>query len=234
MLLTSNKRLALSPGDVFGNLTAICFVGRNNQSKQIWAVQCSCGKFLVVKKGQLFDKKKPRRSCGCLHKPFVPKQRLGGIVKHGMTRTNVYQIWSGLRRRCLSPNNKDYHNYGGRGIRVCERWEEFQNFYADMGEPPPRYTLHRIDNDGDYSPENCVWATVEYQNQHKGSCRMVMLHGEQMSAAQVARALGVKETTFYLWLKTYGSDGAIEKASTYKPRRTTPRLERQAQWPLLT
>lgn len=83
--------------------------------------------------------------------------------KHGKSRTRMYKAWTGMLQRCNNPNSVEYSRYGGSGITVCERWHDFANFYADMGERPPGMTLDRIDSAGNYCKSNCRWATVAEQ-----------------------------------------------------------------------
>lgn len=113
---------------------------------------------------------------------------------HGRTKTSTYNIWLSMRQRCINPNNQAYDRYGGRGIKVCDRWlHSFENFLADMGERPRGLTLERIDNDGDYGPGNCRWATYKEQGCNQRSNNRLTFQGETLTVAQWARKLGVRD-----------------------------------------
>lgn len=86
---------------------------------------------------------------------------------HGMSKTRTYKSWQRMHQRCYNPNETGYENWGGRGIKVCEQWKEFENFYKDMGDRPINTSLDRINNDGNYEPSNCKWSTRHEQNLNK-------------------------------------------------------------------
>ena len=118
-----------------------------------------------------------------------------GNTRHGMYGTPEYVTWYGMLSRCRNKSIPSYKYYGGRGIRVCERWLKFENFYKDMGSRPEGKTLDRIDVDGDYTPENCRWATHEEQVNGRRNVHRITKDGVTRSAAQWSRITGIKIAT---------------------------------------
>ncbi len=147
----------------YGRLTAICQTGIRD-GHATWEFICECGN-KVVRRVSHVTGHRGTSSCGCL-----PKER---ATKHGHVADgkipSEYRIWSGIKARCLNENSSAYASYGGRGITMCDRWHDsFENFLADMGtRPSSKHSVDRIDNDGDYSPTNCHWATATEQARNK-------------------------------------------------------------------
>jgi len=140
----------------FHNLKVISFSHVNKNGDTHWHCSCDCGNHTIVCGTNL--KNSGTKSCGCLRNGIYNQT-------HGMSGTLIYRIWSGMLNRCNNPNNQYYYRYGGRGIKVCTRWHKFENFLADMGKRPKNKTLDRVNNDGDYTYENCRWATkIEQAN----------------------------------------------------------------------
>ncbi|MCP1173759.1 hypothetical protein [Ralstonia chuxiongensis] len=131
---------------------------------------------------------------------------------HQQYGTREYQAWANMKARCENPNNIRYHRYGGRGIKVCERWRNsFEAFLADMG-PSNGLTIDRIDNDGNYEPGNCRWATVREQSQKTSRIKLLTFNGETLSLAEWARRLGIRANTLTMRLNAY--KWPLEKALT--------------------
>lgn len=106
---------------------------------------------------------------------------------HGMTGTTTYKSWCEMKSRCLNPDNRNYPGWGGRGITVCQRWQDsFQNFLDDMGEKPPGTTLERLDNDGPYEPKNCVWADRTVQSRNRRYTKLTMELAESIRSDREA------------------------------------------------
>ena len=117
-----------------------------------------------------------------------------GHAGRGKKRTSVYRRWVGMRARCNSKTNPAYNNYGGRGIKVCESWNKFENFFADMGYPPKGTSLDRINNDGNYEPSNCRWADKATQSRNRRGIIMLTLNGKTQTLKDWALELGVSYT----------------------------------------
>lgn len=123
---------------------------------------------------------------------YRTKQRLIATLMEAAEARRLFQVWSEMRRRCNMPSHKQYLDYGGRGIRVCDRWLSFDNFVADMGPRSTGGMLERVNNDLGYSPENCKWATRVEQNSNRRNCIYVFLDGEQVTLKEACRRKGLK------------------------------------------
>ncbi|MCH8978296.1 MAG: hypothetical protein IH945_03520 [Armatimonadetes bacterium] len=134
-----------------------------------------------------------------------------------MYKTRVHRIWTGMKQRCLNPDFAAFSNYGGRGIKVCERWMRFENFFEDMGAPPTGdHSIERIDNDGDYEPGNCRWATRADQLRNTSRNRWLELHGKRRVITDWAAITGLSEHTIRSRL---GLGWSVERTLTTPARR---------------
>jgi hypothetical protein len=200
-------------GKTFGRLTVIERHGPKGR-RAYWRCKCECGNETVVVGDTL--KSGRTKSCGCLRTEETIKRS----TTHGHTsnyqRTREYTSWKHAKERCNNPSNPKYPLYGGRGIKMCERWKKsFSAFMEDMGKCPPGHTLDRIDVNGNYEPNNCRWASPKSQGNNTRKNVIVSLHGENMTLKQAAHKLGINYKSIHAAIK-YGGlsfDAAITKLS---------------------
>lgn len=169
------RPISIKTGQRFGRLVAVAHHSRKADGSALWSFKCDCGTLTIklvysVKRGAT-------RSCGCLNKEIAPARNRAIFTTHNMSRTSEYGIWKAMRRRCADLSNQDY---GGRGIRVCRRWSKFEHFFADMGHrPTPRHTLERENNNGHYTPTNCIWAVQSIQGRNTRRAKYVRVAGRE-------------------------------------------------------
>lgn len=182
-------------GKRFGRLTVLTKSPEKKDRSYTWVCQCDCGKIThpIITNRLLHG---GTRSCGCLRNDLT-RQR---SVKHGMYSTRLYGVWSAMKRRCLNPNVDRYKSYGGRGITICDEWiNDFQAFcdWAIANGYRDGLSIDRIDNDGDYCPENCRWITMAEQAGNKSSTILVEINGESKTLVEWSHITGILYGTLY-------------------------------------
>lgn len=181
----------IQTGDVFGRWTAL----RPAESTihKSWVCRCICGNEKIIREHRLLHRNKSF-VCRCASNP--------GYSSHGLSQSPEYGVWQTLKDRVLNPAHHKYPNYGGRGIRICDRWLKFENFIADMGRRPGKgYSIERKDNDGDYCPENCVWVKASEQARNRRNNRNLTLNGSMRTLTEWCELYGMAQPTVRKRLK---------------------------------
>lgn len=175
-------------GKSFGKWTVIDSSSKRGSRNEVyWLCRCECGTVRDVNEKNMTQGLS--KSCGCTNAIGALNKSHGHAANHTISKT--YHSWAGMKARCSNPKNSHYHIYGGKGIKVCERWHRFENFLADMGEKPTGASLDRIDPEKDYSPENCRWADAAQQANNKTNNRYITAFGETLTLSQWAERIGV-------------------------------------------
>jgi len=167
--------------------TVIEHAGKSASGANMWLCKCECGTLKKVSGTNVSTGKS--KSCGCYKSEVTSKL----FFKHGLNKTPEYIIWCGMRSRCNDADNK---LYGGRGIAVCARWDDFLLFFSDIGKrPSSKHSIERRDNDGDYTPDNCYWATQKEQQRNKSSNHMISAFGVSMTMVEWSEFLAINYFT---------------------------------------
>lgn len=184
------KPLEVVIGGKYGKWIVLDLPPVQKHTNYYWTCQCECGKIKEVSAHRLVS----GQSKGCSN-PLHKKGNKNN-VRHGLRNSDIYPVWRNMKARCLNPNSSNYFLYGGRGIKVCDRWIDFINFYEDMGSG---YTkgLHidRIDVNGDYCKENCRWVTPRANAANKRNTVFITYKGQTKRAQDWAKELGLKAPT---------------------------------------
>lgn len=199
-------------GERFGRLVVIALGASGSRTtKKKWICACDCGGRTITNTYSLRAGK--TRSCGCYQIELSTKHGQSGIRS-----SPTYRSWKSMRVRCSNQKIPAYKNYGGRGIAVCQRWDSFIAFLADMGERPEGTTLDRRNNDGDYDPDNCRWATKSEQAKNRRNARRISFQGATLSLSDWDSKIRASVGTIRHRLKNGWS---IEKAITTPVRTLT-------------
>ncbi len=200
-------------GKIFGRLTVLERADNDGHGNIRWKCICECGKETIVTSSHL--KSGHTRSCGCLMLDTTSAR----VTKHGGRNTRLYRIWAHMKERCLNPNSISYMNYGGCGITVCDEWKrDFKAFHdwAIANGYSDELEVDRIDNDGDYRPENCRWATRKTQANNRRSNRYLEYGGERLTVKEWALKTGISYKILYDRIK---SGWSVERVLTEQVRR---------------
>ena len=188
----------------FGKLLVLEPIKKSYETKYHWLCVCDCGKEKIIMSSNLI--RGISTTCGC------GKIKIGEVTtKHGMTNTRMFKIWSGIRKRCTNQKCESYKHYGGRGIKISEKWNNFIDFYNDMKEGyADDLSLDRIDHNGNYEPGNCRWATSKTQNRNRRNNNVITFNNESKTLAEWSELSGNNYTVInYRIKKGWDTERAI-------------------------
>lgn len=185
----------MSPGDKYGRLEIVRLISKRYVNKGgSWICRCECGNERVLPESTIVE----LSSCGC--------SRWSHVTTHKLSKTPEHSTWTHIKQRCNNPNNDGFYLYGGRGIKVCQRWmDSFEAFYHDMGErPSSRHQIDRIDSNGNYEPGNCRWATSAEQLRNTRRTRLLTFNGRTQCLADWATEVRIDKRTLQHRIVKFG------------------------------
>lgn len=215
------KRVDSLIGQRFGKLTVIAnaepYISPKGHKEERWLCRCDCGNEKTVMQGHL--RSGATTSCGCYHSNELSQRN----TKHGDTHTKLYAIYRGIKVRCYNPHHGDYQQYGARGIVMCDEWKNdystfrdwaYANGYIEEALPNGRtkWTIDRIDSNGNYEPTNCRWLTIQQQQNNRRSSYQIEYNGKTQTIAEWAKELGIPYHTLHSRILDYG--WSVERAMT--------------------
>lgn len=200
-------------GQRFGTRTVTEEIPERKNGYIIYKVQCDCGDIMALNGSYLRSKNRPCKSCSA--KKNTKKGEDHYAFKHGKAsqrtgKDKMYSVWVAMRSRCNDKNNAQFKDYGGRGIKICSRWDDFSIFLQDMEPNPNGMQIERIDNDGNYCKENCKWATRAEQANNRRSTRFHIIDAKKVSNTEVMRILEMTKDQFKYWENKLGIEWMLE------------------------
>lgn len=192
--LPTHKNFRNLVGEKFGRLNVVRFAGKRINSLGypvwFWECKCDCGNMVFARGTSIACGES--KSCGCFQRDDASRVH----TIHGLSNSPEYKTWTAIRDRCFNPNTEFWRYYGGRGVKVCDRWMDFENFFADMGvRPSSKHSIERRNTNGDYEPSNCCWATWVDQSRNRRSNRIITFNGQQKCLAEWSEITGIKTDT---------------------------------------
>lgn len=198
-------------GRRFGRLTVIKLHEKKQQYKNgkksgfeyYYLCKCDCGNEKIIRSYALTENM--TQSCGCLHKEMVSTKTREKIITHGLSRSDLYRKWAGMKSRCYNNKEINFYLYGGRGVKVCEEWQEFEPFYnwATKNGYKKGLTIDRINVNGDYEPKNCRWATIKEQQNNRRNNHYLTYNGKTHTITEWAEITGIRAKTIMARINKY-------------------------------